>query len=171
MAKLSTFLTLATAVLAAVASAAPAAVADIQKRAPAGVPGFDVSHYQGSVNMKTQAGKGAKFVIIKATEGTTYTDTGFSANYKSATSAGLIRGGYHFAHPDSSSGAAQANFFLKNGGGWSNDGKTLPGMLDIEYAPSGNTCYGLGASAMVSWITDFVNTYHSKTGRYPLIYT
>jgi GH25 family lysozyme M1 (1,4-beta-N-acetylmuramidase) len=44
-------------------------------------------------------------------------------------------------------------------------------MLDIEYAPSGNECYGLSASSMVSWITDFVDTYHSKTGRYPLIYS
>ena len=44
-------------------------------------------------------------------------------------------------------------------------------MLDIEYAPSGNTCYGLSASAMVSWISDFVNTYHSSTGRWPMIYS
>lgn len=50
-------------------------------------------------------------------------------------------------------------------------GITLPGMLDIEYNPNGATCYGLSQSAMVSWIKDFVNTYHSKTTRYPLIYT
>ena len=44
-------------------------------------------------------------------------------------------------------------------------------MLDIEYNPSGATCYGLSASAMVAWIQDFVNTYHSKTSRYPMIYS
>lgn len=143
----------------------------MEKRAPAGVPGFDVSHYQGTVNMQTQYNNGARFVIIKATEGTSYTDSSFSANYQGATSAGLIRGGYHFAHPDASSGASQASFFLKNGGGWSGDGRTLPGMLDIEYNPNGATCYGLSASSMVSWISDFVNTYHASTGRYPLIYT
>lgn len=44
-------------------------------------------------------------------------------------------------------------------------------MLDIEYNPSGATCYGLSASAMVTWIADFVNTYHAKTTRYPLIYS
>jgi len=159
-------------ILAALGFAASSSLAaPLDKRAPSGIPGFDVSHYQGTVDMKAQASKGAKFVIIKATEGTSYKDSSFSANYDGATSAGLIRGGYHFAHPDSSSGASQANFFLKNGGGWSNDGRTLPGMLDIEYAPSGNTCYGLGASAMVSWISDFVETYHKATGRYPLIYT
>jgi GH25 family lysozyme M1 (1,4-beta-N-acetylmuramidase) len=44
-------------------------------------------------------------------------------------------------------------------------------MLDIEYNPSGATCYGLSESAMVTWIQDFVNTYHSSTSVYPLIYT
>ena len=107
----------------------------------------------------------------QATEGTTYIDKSFSSHYDGATSAKLIRGGYHFAHPDSSSGATQAEYFLAHGGGWTNDGQTLPGMLDIEYNPNGATCYGLSASAMVSWIKDFVDTYHGKTGRYPIIYT
>ncbi|KAL8725488.1 MAG: hypothetical protein Q9181_006401 [Wetmoreana brouardii] len=135
------------------------------------VQGFDISHYQGTVNFQGAYNSGARFVIIKATEGTTYIDSSFSSHYNGATSAGLIRGGYHFAHPDSSSGATQANYFLAHGGGWSGDGITLPGMLDIEYNPSGATCYGLSKTAMVSWIQDFVNIYHSKTTRYPLIYT
>ncbi len=33
--------------------------------------------------------------------------------------------------------------------------------------PNGAECYGLSASAMVSWIKDFSNTYHSHTGVYP----
>ena len=44
-------------------------------------------------------------------------------------------------------------------------------MLDIEYNPNGATCYGLSQSAMVAWIQSFVNTYHSKTTRYPMIYS
>ena len=44
-------------------------------------------------------------------------------------------------------------------------------MLDIEYNPNGATCYGLSASAMVSWVHSFVNQYHTTTGRYPMIYT
>jgi hypothetical protein len=31
--------------------------------------------------------------------------------------------------------------------------------------PYGATCYGLSQSAMVNWIRDFSNTYHSRTGR------
>lgn len=108
----------------------------------------------------------------QATEGTTYIDSQFSSHYTGATKAGFIRGGYHFAHPDKSSGSEQAKFFLAHGGGWSKDGITLPGMLDIEYNPSGsNECYGLSQSSMVSWIKDFVDTYHSATGRYPMIYS
>ncbi|OCK75562.1 glycoside hydrolase family 25 protein [Lepidopterella palustris CBS 459.81] len=138
--------------------------------ARATVQGFDISHYQGTVDFSSAYSSGARFVIIKATEGTTYTDPEFSSHYTDATDAGFIRGGYHFAHPDTSSGASQANFFVENGGGWSGDGITLPGMLDIEYGAS-SECYGLSASSMVSWISDFVDTYQSLTGRYPMIYT
>jgi hypothetical protein len=49
-----------------------------------------------------------------------------------SANVGMIRGAYHFALPNSSSGATQANYFAGNGGGWSWDGKTLPGALDIE---------------------------------------
>ncbi|KAJ3484679.1 hypothetical protein NLI96_g5483 [Meripilus lineatus] len=133
--------------------------------------GIDISHYQGTVNFNTAKANGIAFVYIKATEGTSFIDSTFSSHYTGATNAGLIRGAYHFAHPDVSSGATQANYFLAHGGGWSGDGITLPGALDIEYNPNGATCYGLSASAMVSWIRDFSNTYHTRTGVYPVIYT
>ncbi|KAH9883350.1 glycoside hydrolase family 25 protein [Xylariomycetidae sp. FL2044] len=132
----------------------------------AAVPGFDISHYQPSVDFPAAYASGARFVIIKATEGTTYKDDEFSSHYTQATDAGFIRGAYHFAHPEASSGTTQANYFLANGGGWTSDGITLPGMLDLE-----GDCGGLSTSAMVSWIQAFSNTYHSKTGRYPMLYT
>ncbi|KAJ6441456.1 N,O-diacetyl muramidase [Purpureocillium lavendulum] len=139
--------------------------------ASAAVKGFDISHYQPNVDFAKAYADGARFVMIKATEGTTYTDPSFSSHYTGATKAGFIRGGYHFARPASSSGAAQAKYFIAHGGGWSKDGITLPGMLDMEYQSSSSACGGLSQSAMVSWINDFVNTYHSATGVYPLIYT
>ena len=30
--------------------------------------------------------------------------------------------------------------------------------------PNGATCYGVSASAMVSWVKDFSDTYHTRTG-------
>ncbi|MEU9131673.1 lysozyme [Kitasatospora sp. NPDC048540] len=134
-------------------------------------PGLDVSSWQGSVAWSTAAADGARFAYVKATEGTTYLNPYFAQQYNGSYGAGLIRGAYHFALPDVSSGAAQATWFTAHGGGWSRDGRTLPPALDIEYNPYGATCYGLGQGAMVSWIRDFSTTVHTRTGRYPVIYT
>jgi GH25 family lysozyme M1 (1,4-beta-N-acetylmuramidase) len=109
--------------------------------------------------------------LLQATEGTTYIDKTFSAHYTGATKAGLIRGGYHFAHPGANPAAAEAEYFIKHGGGWSKDGITLPGMLDLEDESGHAHCWGLSHSAMVAWIKSFSDTYHSKTGRYPMLYT
>lgn len=133
--------------------------------------GIDVSDFTTGVNFDSVKANGVSFVYIKATEGTTFISDLFNSQYTGATNAGLIRGAYHFAHPDRSSGATQANFFLAHGGGWSSDGITLPGTVDLENNPSEEACYGLSQSDMVSWIKDFSNTYHDKTSRFPVIYT
>lgn len=135
------------------------------------VAGIDVSSHQGNVDWGSYAAQGNKFAYSKATEGTNYTSPAFAQQYNGSASAGMIRGAYHFAHPDSSSGAEQAKYFVQNGGGWSQDGRTLPGALDIEYNPNGDNCYGLDSTQMGSWVSDFSNTYHQLTGRYPVIYT
>jgi GH25 family lysozyme M1 (1,4-beta-N-acetylmuramidase) len=83
----------------------------------------------------------------------------------------MIRGAYHFALPDRSSGATQGSFFVSHGGGWSGDGHTLPPAIDLEYNPYGASCYGLSQSAMVAWIRDIASTVKSKTGRDPVFYT
>ncbi|MFJ4678117.1 lysozyme [Kitasatospora sp. NPDC088783] len=133
--------------------------------------GMDVSSYQGNVAWSTAYANGGRFAYVKATEGTSYTNPYFSQQYSGSYNVGMIRGAYHFALPNVSSGATQATYFVGHGGGWSKDGKTLPPALDIEYNPYGATCYGLSQAGMVSWIRDFSNTVHSKTGRYPTIYT
>ena len=131
-----------------------------------GPAGIDVSHYQGTINWSSVKGAGISFAYMKATEGTTYKDPTFSTNYLNAYNAKVIRGAYHFAQPGSSSGATQANYFASNGGAWSADNLTLPGMLDLE-----GGCYGLSTSAMQSWILDFYNTYKARTTRDVVIYT
>jgi GH25 family lysozyme M1 (1,4-beta-N-acetylmuramidase) len=96
----------------------------------------------------------------------------FDTHYAGSTDAGLIRGGYHYGHPNSGSGADQAAFFIANGGGWTSDGITMPGMLDIEYNPgSGNDCYDLDPDSIVSWVSEFVEAYNDSEGVYPMIYT
>jgi GH25 family lysozyme M1 (1,4-beta-N-acetylmuramidase) len=134
------------------------------------LPGIDISAYQGNINWGAVAPY-IDFSYAKATEGTYYTNPDFYNQYEGPYNRGLIRGAYHFAIPNNSSGNAQANYFIKHGGGWSADGKTLPGALDIEYNPYGSECYGLTQSQMRSWIKDFVNRYAYKEHAYPVIYS
>lgn len=133
--------------------------------------GVDVSGHQGNVAWSTLWNSGVKWAYVKATEGTYYKNTYFTQQYNGSYNVGMIRGTYHFATPDTTSGATQANYFVDNGGGWSRDGKTLPGVLDIEWNPYGAQCYGKTQAGMVSWIRDFVNTYKARTGRDAVIYT
>ncbi|GAA4681077.1 GH25 family lysozyme [Frondihabitans cladoniiphilus] len=136
--------------------------------------GFDVSAYQvlSAGDFVTAANNGAKWVYVKATEGTTYRSSQFSTQVNGAANAGLLRGAYHFAHPNQDA-AAQARYFVANGGNWTPDGITLPPLLDIEYgsASQGGTCWGVGQSDMVNWIATFTNTVRSLTGINPAIYS
>ncbi|MER6569720.1 lysozyme [Streptomyces sp. NPDC001093] len=133
--------------------------------------GVDVAGYQGNVAWSTLWNSGVRWAYTKATEGTYYTNPYFAQQYNGSYNIGMIRGAYHFATPDTAGGAAQASYFVGHGGGWSRDGKTLPGALDIEWNPYGAECYGKSASQMVGWIADFLNTYKSLTGRDAVIYT
>ena len=134
------------------------------------LPGIDISGYQGNINWSSVAPH-IDFSYTKATEGTYYTNPYFYNQYEGPYYAHVIRGSYHFAIPNNSSGQAQADYFIKHGGGWSADGRTLPGALDIEYNPYGSECYGLSQSQMVSWISNFVGEYVYKVHAYPVIYS
>ncbi|EMY32495.1 lysozyme M1 [Arthrobacter crystallopoietes BAB-32] len=141
-----------------------------------GVQGMDVSGWQPSVNWQTEWNLGARFAYVKATEDVTYRNPQFSNQYTGSYNVGMIRGAYHFAIPSTNlaTARAQATYFVRNGGGWSADGKTLPPLLDIEFNPYpqlGNTCYNLTPSQMVAWVREFSNTMKALTGRVPAIYT
>ncbi len=134
------------------------------------LPGIDISAYQGNINWASVAPY-IDFSYTKATEGTYYTNPYFYNQYVGPYDYGVIRGSYHFAIPNNSSGKTQADYFISHGGGWSSDGKTLPGALDIEYNPYGSECYGLTQSQMVSWVWNFVNEYAYREHAYPAIYS
>jgi GH25 family lysozyme M1 (1,4-beta-N-acetylmuramidase) len=146
-----------------------------------GVQGLDVSGHQTSVDWLQQWNMGARFAYVKASEGNYYTNPSFDAQYEGSRNVGMIRGAYHFAIPNWSSGADQARYFVQNGGGWTPDGHTLPPVLDFEFNPYegrtingfyfGNTCYGMSSSQLTSWVRDFGNTMLAMTGRLPVIYT
>ena len=139
-----------------------------------GTLGMDVSSHQQNVDWASAYAAGSRFAYVKATEGGYYTNPYFAQQYNGSARVGMVRGAYHFANPRTSSGADQARYFVQNGGGWSADGQTLPGLLDIEFNPYpayGNTCYNMTPAQLTAWTRDFVDTYRSLTGRAPMVYT
>ncbi|KAG0033012.1 hypothetical protein BGZ81_009569 [Podila clonocystis] len=135
------------------------------------VPGIDVTELQGDVNWKAAGEAGKQFAYIMATRSIDYVNPFFSKQLDGAKIRRIVRGSFHYAEPNSSSGADQATYFLCNGGEWCNDGHTLPGAIMLEDGPNEDICWGLGPDAMVAWVMDFSATYKNKTGRLPVIYT
>lgn len=146
-----------------------------------GVQGQDVSGHQTNVDWQHQWNMGSRYAYVKATEGSYMTNHLFSSQYQGSRNIGMLRGAYHFAIPNWSSGADQARYFVQNGGGWKADGYTLPPVLDFEFNPyvgkefsgwnPGNTCYDMSPSQLISWVREFGSTMLSLTGRLPVIYT
>ncbi|MEC4017703.1 lysozyme [Streptomyces sp. H27-D2] len=159
----------------AAAVAAPAlsgtALSEPPIASAAGMPrGYDVSSHQKNVDWEQTRSEGAKFVYVKATEGTSYRNPYFSQQFGGARDAGMLRGAYHFALPGKSSGKRQAAYFLRHGGRWSADGWTLPPAVDLE-AAYGSMCHGRSQAGMVGWIKSFSGEVKRITGRRPVIYT
>jgi len=143
------------------------------------VRGIDVASYQhqngAAISWASVARTGYKFAAIKTTEGNYYVNPYAIPDIVSAMSSGLYATVYHFAIPNITTGAVQAQFALKYSK-YRSGGRALPLMLDIEYDPyvstdHTNECYGLSAAAMRTWISSFVSTARTATGQYPIIYT
>jgi GH25 family lysozyme M1 (1,4-beta-N-acetylmuramidase) len=143
------------------------------------VRGIDVASFQhpkgAAIGWASVARAGYKFAAVKTTEGDYYVNPYAVGDIAAAKAAGLYATAYHFAIPNITTGAFQAQFAVKSSK-YVTGGRTLPLMLDIEYDPyvstdHTNECYGLSAAAMRSWISSFVSTARSLTGQYPIIYT
>lgn len=156
---------------AAIDAARSGAVVDRHGAKTSGPQGVDVSSWQGNVHWRRLWKRGYRFAYVKATEGTYYSNRYFNQQYHGSYRVGMIHGAYHFAIPSVSSGSTQARYFVRHGGGWSANARTLPGVLDIEYNPYGGTCYGKTKRQMRAWISSFTHRYRALTGRDAVIYT
>ncbi|MFF6814803.1 lysozyme [Streptomyces sp. NPDC012403] len=148
-------------------------LAEVPASAASRPTGHDVSSHQKNVDWPSAKAGGARFVYVKATESTTYRNPYFAQQYQGSHRAGLLRGAYHFALPDRSSGRAQAAHFVRHGGDWTADGRTLPPALDLEHDPydKKHMCYGLSRTRTTGWIRSFSDEVRRLTGRRPVIYT
>ncbi|MDE6338631.1 MAG: hypothetical protein K2K97_02445 [Muribaculaceae bacterium] len=76
------------------------------------VRGVDVSAHNGKINFEAVKKDGIEFAFIKASEGVSFRDKSFSANYEKARKAGIKVGAYHFFRFDKD-GVDQAINFVK----------------------------------------------------------
>lgn len=93
------------------------------------VRGVDVSTYQGTIDWPTLAGQDIDFAFIKATEGSSDTDSRFEANWDAAQKTGLLIGAYHFFSFDSP-GETQAENIIRTVPATAG---TLPVTVDLEF--------------------------------------
>lgn len=93
------------------------------------IRGVDVSHYQGDIDWGKMADENIDFAYIKATEGSSYVDERFHANWENVAQTDLYYGAYHFFSFDSA-GETQAQNYISTVG--SLDGKLIP-VVDVEY--------------------------------------
>ncbi len=138
---------------------------------PAGWPrGVDVSSWQhpGSTEIGWNAVRsaGIDFVVIKATEGNSYTNPYFATDRAHAQQAGLVVGVYHYARPmlPIATAVDQADRFLAVTGPTRSAGQLAP-VLDLEAQG------GLSADQLAAWAHAFLEEVETRTGRAPILYT
>lgn len=129
--------------------------------------GVDVSEYQGVIDWQAFARQEVGFAFIKATEGSSYTDPAFAANWHNAAQAGIPTGAYHFFSFESA-GQTQAENFL---GVLSAEGMgALPPVLDIELY--GDYRWNLpDAKTVREELYAMIVAVEQFCGRKPILYT
>lgn len=115
--------------------------------------GIDISNWQAGINLSAVP---ADFVIVKATEGTTYVSPEADTQYQGAKSAGRLLGVYHFA--TGAGAVGEAKFFLSNVQGYLGEAVLF---LDWE---------GAVVTQGVGYAKAFLDYVYQQTSIRPLIY-
>jgi lysozyme len=124
--------------------------------------GIDVSHHNSSIDWSTLKSSRVDFIFIKATDGLNYLDPTFTANFKAAKDAGIVRGAYHF-YESNDDGVAQAEWFIKNAQLEKGD---LRPVVDIESLKAGTPDGDLHRNFKA-----FLARIEAHYGCTPIIYT
>ncbi|MGF7239584.1 MAG: GH25 family lysozyme [Frankia sp.] len=132
--------------------------------------GIDVASFQHpndvAINWPAVRNANIRFAFVKATEGTSYTNPYFAADYRDAHSAGIAVGAYHYARPalPISTAVSQATYFVRHADLAPGLGRISP-VLDLEATG------GLNASQLRSWTLTYLRTIATLTGLKPTLYT
>lgn len=117
--------------------------------------GIDVSNWQAGIDL---AAVPADFVIMKATQGTTYISPDCDRQYQQAKKAGRLLGVYHYV--DGSGAVAEADFFVKNIQGYIGEA-----ILVLDWESEQNSAWGNEA-----YLEQLARRVIERTGVKPIIY-
>ena len=152
--------------LAGVIPVLPAqALATTKCQGPAVVEGIDVSQYNGLIDWSLVAASGKKFAIARMSDGLSFVDPMFDANYQGIKAAGMVRGSYQFFHPEQDATAqAQLVLAILSKYGPLDAGDLVP-VLDVEVTNRQNP------ATIAAGVATWVGVIKQATGRNPIIYT
>jgi len=134
---------------------------------PAGaeVEGVDVSYYDGSIDWSAVYGAGKRFAIIRVSDGTSFIDPQFAANWNGTRAAGVMRAPYQFFRAGQDP-VAQADLLvaqvMQAGGFQPGD---LPPVMDLETADN------QPIATVVARAHAWLDRLTQATGRAPIVYT
>lgn len=137
------------------------------KQCPRGqtVRGVDVSYHQGRVDWPAARAGGVAFGFARVSDGSTFVDPEFAANYQGMKQNGVVRGTYQYFRP-AEDPVAQADVLIREiraqGGILPGD---LPPALDIE------TTDGVPSATLQQRALVWLGRVEAAFKRTPLIYT
>lgn len=135
------------AAVAVMLTAAPVASADMN--------GIDVSSWQPA---NITATVDYDFAVVKATQGTGYTNPNWSTQAANVVARNKSLGLYHYA--GGGSATAEADYFLSVVGDY-----VGTAVLVLDWESNQNSAWGDG-----SWVKTFVERVHSRTKVWPIVY-
>lgn len=120
--------------------------------------GIDISKWQGDINLSAVP---CDFVIIKATQGTSYVNKYFDSKFNQAQALGKALGIYHYAEGRDAN--AEADFFCSTIGDKKNNA-----ILFLDWEGQDNKSFGVNDS---TWVSAFINRVRALTGKDCYVYT
>ena len=124
--------------------------------------GIDVSYYQGVIDWNRVKNDGVEFAFVRVSDGATFRDPKFEANWTGSQAAGVVRGAYQFFRPAQDI-EEQAQIMIASLTAFTPG--DLPPVLDVEVTGD------LAAETIAERARDWVDKVHRATGTSPIIYT
>ena len=127
---------------------------------PSQLNGVDIASYESGIDLSLLP---ADFVIVKSTQGTTYTNPEYAGWASTLLNLGRMIGVYHYATGEGAE--AEANAFVASLNTMGLVGKAL---LALDWEDTQNVLFGTASA--VSYCLTFLNRVYALTGVKPVIY-